>query len=49
MTHGLLGEYEKAAEILERVLLVYEDHFVAPHGRWQRRESGQLIGPHRSM
>ena len=33
VTHGALGEHEKASEMLERVLLWYEDHFGAHHDR----------------
>ena len=31
LAHGELGVYEKAADILERVLPVYEDHHGAHH------------------
>ena len=31
VTRGVLGEYEKAAELLGRVLLVFENHYGANH------------------
>ena len=33
VTHWPLGEYQKAAKMLESVLPVYEDHFGAHHDR----------------
>ena len=33
LVHGKLGEHEKAAEMWERLLLVYKDHFGVHHDR----------------